>query len=165
MINIQRFGGRGASSSLEKQINEALSVRTNLQNKIYDIDWVNDDTKVVFYDKSGYEELKSTKISKINAPSNNEFLNMRSDSISAYKDDNEIKIYTKTESKKSSTGGKYNLDYWKKRGIEIKNSVPKGWIKLEGSTTAPNGYSWYSNGKSRFGGEYKHMLVKDKKKK
>ncbi len=40
--------------------------------------------------------------------------------------------------------------------------VPEGWRKLEGATTAPLGYSWYSNGKSRFSGEFKAVLVKDK---
>lgn len=40
-------------------------------------------------------------------------------------------------------------------------SVPEGWIKIEGACTAPVGYSWYSNGKSRFGGEYECALVKD----
>ena len=30
--------------------------------------------------------------------------------------------------------------------------VPKGWVKMEGAQTATLGYSWYCNGKSRFGG-------------
>lgn len=39
--------------------------------------------------------------------------------------------------------------------------VPEGWSKLEGATTAPLGYSWYSNGKGRFSGEFECALVKD----
>lgn len=35
------------------------------------------------------------------------------------------------------------------------------WKKIEGATTAPVGYHWENNGKSRFGGEYKQRLVKD----
>ena len=41
------------------------------------------------------------------------------------------------------------------------DTVPEGWIKTEGATTAPKGYTWYNNGKSRFGGEYQNVLVKD----
>lgn len=59
--------------------------------------------------------------------------------------------------------GKYTVDYFKSRGTEVRNSVPKGYIKLEGATTAPRGFEWYFNGKSRFGGEYKSVLVKKKK--
>lgn len=40
--------------------------------------------------------------------------------------------------------------------------IPKGWKKLEGAITAPKGYSWYWNGKSRFSGEFECALVKDK---
>ena len=40
--------------------------------------------------------------------------------------------------------------------------VPEGWKKVEGAMTAPKGHSWYSNGASRFSGEYKCALVKDK---
>lgn len=39
--------------------------------------------------------------------------------------------------------------------------VPDGWKKIEGAMIAPKGYSWYSNGKSRFSGEYECALVKD----
>lgn len=59
---------------------------------------------------------------------------------------------------------KYTVDYFKQRGVEIKDSVPEGYVKLEGATTAPKGYEWYSNGKSRFGGEYKNALVKKEEK-
>lgn len=34
------------------------------------------------------------------------------------------------------------------------------WRDIPGATTAPSGYKWQSNGKSRFGGEYKNRLVK-----
>lgn len=58
------------------------------------------------------------------------------------------------------SNSKYTIDYFKKRGVEIFDKAPDGYIKLEGATTAPKGYEWYSNGKSRFGGEYKNALVK-----
>lgn len=32
----------------------------------------------------------------------------------------------------------------------VVNSVPKGWKKTQGTTTAPKGYTWINNGKSRF---------------
>lgn len=39
--------------------------------------------------------------------------------------------------------------------------IPPGWKKVKGSVTAPKGYSWYHNGKSRFGVEYESALVKE----
>lgn len=60
---------------------------------------------------------------------------------------------------------KYNLEYWKERDVKILDEKPEGWIKNEGATTAPSGYSWYSNGKSRFGGEYENALVNEEKSK
>lgn len=44
--------------------------------------------------------------------------------------------------------------------IKILDSLPKGWKWLDGATTAPLGYRWAWNGKSRFGGEFEHALVK-----
>lgn len=38
--------------------------------------------------------------------------------------------------------------------------VPEGWKKVKGAMTSPKGYSWYSNGKSRFSGECECALVK-----
>ena len=64
----------------------------------------------------------------------------------------------------SDSNEKYSVDYFKQRGVEVKDSVPEGYVKLEGATTAPKGYEWYSNGKSRFGGEYKNALVKKEEK-
>lgn len=43
------------------------------------------------------------------------------------------------------------------------DTVPHGWQKINGAMTAPHEYVWYSNGKSRFGGEYQHGLVKDER--
>jgi len=43
------------------------------------------------------------------------------------------------------------------------NKKPKGWVKTRGATTAPKGYYWVSNGKSRFSGKRKIALVKKKK--
>ena len=56
---------------------------------------------------------------------------------------------------------KYDLDYWKEKNVNIYDVKPEGWEKLEGATTAPDGYSWYSNGKSRFGEEYENALVNE----
>ena len=56
---------------------------------------------------------------------------------------------------------KYSTDYWKSKNVDMYDSAPDGWSKLEGATTAPRGYAWYSNNKSRFGGEYEHALVKE----
>lgn len=40
---------------------------------------------------------------------------------------------------------------------------PKGWKPVENALTNPKGYTWYSNGKSRFSGQYETALVKNKK--
>lgn len=41
---------------------------------------------------------------------------------------------------------------------EIKDNIPDGWKVVSGAN-APLGYRLISNGKSRFGGEYKTALV------
>ena len=43
----------------------------------------------------------------------------------------------------------------------VLDHLPKGWRYLGGATTAPLGYRWAYNSKSRFGGEYRHALVKE----
>lgn len=39
------------------------------------------------------------------------------------------------------------------------DSIPEGWKPIRGAQTAPLGWVWICNGKSRFGGEYEHALV------
>lgn len=46
------------------------------------------------------------------------------------------------------------------RSVVAYNKLPKGWKYDPGATTAPRGYRWANNGKSRFGGEFKQALVK-----
>ena len=46
--------------------------------------------------------------------------------------------------------------------VRVLPNVPKGWKVLEGATTAPRGYKWYTNGKSRFGDQYEDALIKIK---
>lgn len=53
---------------------------------------------------------------------------------------------------------------YKKEFLEIhKNKIleqlPEGWKKFD-APTAPNGWSWCNNGKSRFSKEYKNGLIK-----
>lgn len=42
---------------------------------------------------------------------------------------------------------------------QIYDSLPEGW-KIRKDSIAPQGYIWIWNGKSRFGGEYRHGLMK-----
>ncbi len=42
---------------------------------------------------------------------------------------------------------------------KILKKMPQGWKVRKGATTAPIGYVWVYNGKSRFGGEYEQALV------
>ncbi|MBR3187258.1 MAG: hypothetical protein IKF59_04375 [Lachnospiraceae bacterium] len=37
--------------------------------------------------------------------------------------------------------------------------IPEGWKPIEGAMNHPPGTRWISNGKSRFGGEYKTALI------
>ena len=43
----------------------------------------------------------------------------------------------------------------------VLDRLPDGWRYLNGATTAPLGYRWACNNKSRFGGEDRHALVKE----
>lgn len=46
--------------------------------------------------------------------------------------------------------------------ILIYNEIPKGWEILNGAQTAPKGYAWIWNKKSRFGAskDFQHGLLK-----
>lgn len=48
------------------------------------------------------------------------------------------------------------------RGSKVKvvDSLPDGWKEYKRATTAPKGYVWVTNNKSRFGGERKAALMK-----
>lgn len=50
----------------------------------------------------------------------------------------------------------------KELNITILDRMPKNGHILKGAMSAPNGYVWISNGKSRFSSKYKHALVKNK---
>lgn len=43
---------------------------------------------------------------------------------------------------------------------DVIKELPKGWKKVEGATTAPNGYIVVSNNKSRFDGNRETKLIK-----
>lgn len=59
-----------------------------------------------------------------------------------------------------SNGYIRTLEYWIGRGIKILHTLPSGWKELKSACIAPEGYKWVSNGKSMFGGEFKHALLK-----
>lgn len=78
-----------------------------------------------------------------------------------------VKSFLKSKGGNSSTKGseqknELSIAYHKDKGHIKEGNPPKGWTKVEGATTAPNGYSWYSNNKSMFGGERESYLYKDK---
>lgn len=56
----------------------------------------------------------------------------------------------------------YTMKSGKEKEFEYVEDVPEGYTKLEGASTAPLGYTWYTNGKSLLNGERKNILVKDK---
>lgn len=43
----------------------------------------------------------------------------------------------------------------------VLDHLPDGWRYLDGASTAPLGHRWACNGRSRFGGEYRHALVRE----
>ena len=43
---------------------------------------------------------------------------------------------------------------------KVFDKVPNGWKPIEGATTAPEGYKWYSNGKSIFSDAHEQALIK-----
>ena len=47
--------------------------------------------------------------------------------------------------------------------VLIYNEMPKGWSVLNGALTAPEGFVWIWNGKSRFGDgkKFQHGLLKN----
>ena len=78
-----------------------------------------------------------------------------------------VKSFLKSKGGNSSAKGslqknELSVAYHKDKGHIKEGNPPKGWTKVEGATTAPNGYSWYSNNKSMFGGERESYLYKDK---
>lgn len=42
----------------------------------------------------------------------------------------------------------------------IFTTMPDGWTEIKGAMTAPVGYIWICNNKSRFSGEYEQALLK-----
>ena len=40
------------------------------------------------------------------------------------------------------------------------DTMPEGWLVINGAQTAPKGYVWIYNGKSVFSNEYRHALCK-----
>lgn len=57
------------------------------------------------------------------------------------------------------------LKHFEELGLVRNEEVPQGWKETEGATTAPNGYKWYNNGESLFGGKYEHGLFPIKEEK
>ena len=43
-----------------------------------------------------------------------------------------------------------NLQQLKEQGVEVRNTLPDGWMPVQGALTAPIGYYWASNNVSRF---------------
>lgn len=52
---------------------------------------------------------------------------------------------------------------YRDKDYPVYETLPDGWIILKGATTAPKGYKWISNNKSRFSGERKLAFIYDRK--
>ena len=44
--------------------------------------------------------------------------------------------------------------------VRVLDALPEGWRYIEGALTAPTGFRWACNGKSRFSHGYRHALVR-----
>ena len=57
---------------------------------------------------------------------------------------------------KKITLGKKGYEY----EVDLYKTLPEGWRVDQNATTAPLGYTWIHNNKSRFGGERRSGLIK-----
>ena len=46
------------------------------------------------------------------------------------------------------------------KGERVVTTIPEGWTEIKGALTAPIGYIWICNNKSRFSGEYEQALLR-----
>ena len=53
------------------------------------------------------------------------------------------------------------IDEGRPHGVRKLDSPPEGWIPIPHASTPLYGWRWWSNGKSRFGGEYESALVRE----
>jgi hypothetical protein len=65
------------------------------------------------------------------------------------------------EQELQTKSGTYTMKNGISKNFEYVEEVPQGYKVLDGATTAPLGYTWYTNGKSLINGR-KNILVKDK---
>lgn len=66
--------------------------------------------------------------------------------------------------KQSSGSGRVTMKKINGEDYQVINGeLPKGWTRIEGALTAPRGYTWVSNNKSRFSDERKSALIKNDK--
>ena len=52
---------------------------------------------------------------------------------------------------------------WVPGGAKVLSKPPEGWRKNTRAQNVRKGYAWYDNGKSRFSGEFKQVLVREKR--
>lgn len=114
---------------------------------------VTDITNIKSIDKSEYDRVKNINNAKTK-PTISETENVEPTT-------EEISITeTLPEAKKATV----TLKNGSTKDIEYFDEVPNGWKELKGATTAPVGYTWYTDGKSIVDKTHKTMLVRDKNK-
>lgn len=52
---------------------------------------------------------------------------------------------------------------YRNKEYPVYDKLPKGWVVIKRATTAPCGYKWITNNKSRFSGERKLAFIYDRK--
>lgn len=157
---------RESLKEVEKEFNDEVSDE-DIEVELADHEWaVTDKTTVGQYAEMVGGILgipKERVLEKIKARSSNEL----DESSLMYKvidedtgfDNETVNNFEKPYEKKKA------MHTWKSgrtSEIEYVDEVPEGYTKLENATTAPNGYTWYSNNKSLFDKNRDTVLVKDK---
>lgn len=162
-LNIQRFGGRGATSGgsstggsflgEEKGGAKVEGVRGNIRLFAGD--------KVTRQSDGKEFGVISAKGNKIELYSGDETIKPSSFAGYQFKERGGIGNRILAKQRTNVLRNADSRTQINGRSVAVYNKAPKGFIKIEGTTTAPKGYTWYNNGKSRFGDEYINILVKN----
>ena len=170
-LEIQLFGGRGASASSESRKRGTGSGFLGEEKGGANVKGISGNIRLFAGDKvtrqsDGKEfNVSSAKGSKIELYSGDETIKTSSFIGYQFKERGTVGNRILAKQRVNVLKNAQGRTTMNGRSVAMYDKVPRGFRKLEGATTAPKGYSWYANKKSRFGDEYINILVKDKKRK
>lgn len=163
-LDIQLFGGRGASSGSGKR-----GVGSGFLGEQKGGFGGSDGTRFFAGDtvtKNGKEyRVTDTRGGKMELYSGDKTLKINNTSGITLKERGTVGLSLLAKERVTVVRGADSRMQINGRNVAVYNKTPKGFSKTSGATTAPKGYSWYSNNKSLFGDERISILVKNKKRK